>query len=201
MMENNPQNIQWIQDISGMYSRRYVPSIFWAMVTSKDMKIIRSITKHSSKTFSEFLTDIDIPITYKFQESKHERVILEADGALIELEGDGAETGSNYGILIAAKDTEVADRLEKQIDILLPAVESDDPSLIPMWFFYFTESGGATSRFRKVEAPSWDQIQYNYPKTVETKLDQLLNIKPPIIGGRMVLLHGVPGTGKTHAIR
>ena len=57
------------------------------------------------------------------------------------------------------------------------------------------------SHARSIEAPAWGDIRDNYPAAVREQLDWLLNAYRPVTGGRLVLFHGPPGTGKTYVIR
>lgn len=57
------------------------------------------------------------------------------------------------------------------------------------------------ARNRKVAASPWVDAQRNYPTCVRDALDQLVRVKVDDDGGRIVLLHGEPGTGKTSLIR
>ncbi len=53
---------------------------------------------------------------------------------------------------------------------------------------------------RDIDAPAWSEIASNYPGTASSAVDGLLGIdKCP--EARLMLWHGPPGTGKTHALR
>ncbi len=54
---------------------------------------------------------------------------------------------------------------------------------------------------RQVDVPEWGEIAVNYPLAVRQQLDVLMAMTSPPAGGRLLLWHGPPGTGKTTAIR
>lgn len=62
-------------------------------------------------------------------------------------------------------------------------------------------SGGVTRHRRHISPLPWGQIRRNYPARVARRLDQLMTRMPPATGGRLIVFHGEPGTGKTHALR
>jgi hypothetical protein len=55
-------------------------------------------------------------------------------------------------------------------------------------------------RRRRLEAPAWREIASNYPADVRRALASLLRARGPGRGS-VLLWHGAPGTGKTHALR
>jgi energy-coupling factor transporter ATP-binding protein EcfA2 len=63
--------------------------------------------------------------------------------------------------------------------------------------------GGDYEAFnRKVVLLEWDEhVQVNYPPNVLNQLNLLRDLKPPIEGGKIILCHGKPGTGKTSFLR
>jgi hypothetical protein len=63
------------------------------------------------------------------------------------------------------------------------------------------ENASAQFRSRSIEAPSWSAIRRNYSASVQLRIDALASAFEPGSGGRLVLFHGVPGTGKTYVIR
>jgi len=67
--------------------------------------------------------------------------------------------------------------------------------------FAACESGEATLERRPITAPQWSEIEQNYSAGAREVLGDLLSIDDPEDRGRIILLHGAPGTGKTTAIR
>jgi len=72
---------------------------------------------------------------------------------------------------------------------------------VEMKFWYMTSDGPAT-RTREIEVPTWAAIQGNYALAAREALDRLMT-RPPadLTAGRIILMHGPAGTGKTTAIR
>ena len=58
----------------------------------------------------------------------------------------------------------------------------------------------AHARRRRLEAPEWAAIAHNYPAGVRRALGRLVRARRPGCG-TVLLWHGAPGTGKTHALR
>lgn len=54
---------------------------------------------------------------------------------------------------------------------------------------------------RPVDVPEWSAIRPNYAGSVAAALDRLMAVEPADITGRLILLHGPTGTGKTTALR
>jgi hypothetical protein len=52
-----------------------------------------------------------------------------------------------------------------------------------------------------LDAPSWSEIRGNYARDAQARLDELVKLEAPAGGGKLLLWHGEPGTGKTTAIR
>jgi len=66
--------------------------------------------------------------------------------------------------------------------------------------FWAQSQHGPRSERRRIHAPSWSEIETNYVRGAATRLEALMQSDPPE-GGRLVLWHGPPGTGKTSALR
>lgn len=73
---------------------------------------------------------------------------------------------------------------------------SDDAVAISFW----SGSNFASSTERRIDAPPLGHIAANYESEAARGLRELLSMREPE-HGRLVLFHGPPGTGKTHAVR
>jgi len=88
-----------------------------------------------------------------------------------------------------------------QITESLPLLEKPPDGTVNMDFWYW---GGmsANSRTRRLVVPKWDEIKGNYASKAREALSDLMELRPANIEtGRIMLLHGPAGTGKTTAIR
>lgn len=95
----------------------------------------------------------------------------------------------------AANDDSTAAGSLARVTAALPAAEQKDGSM-PVQFWALG-SNGPFSYTRRLSVTPWSDAQANYPSTVRGELDALMTAGPPTSGGKLLLLHGAPGTGKT----
>ena len=67
--------------------------------------------------------------------------------------------------------------------------------------FWYSTSDGARRKVRSIGIAPWARIRRNYPSRSSAAFDQLMALKAADVSGRLILLHGPPGTGKTNALR
>jgi hypothetical protein len=67
--------------------------------------------------------------------------------------------------------------------------------------FWHQGARGPTKHERAIATAPWSQIRTNYAGEVGAALERLLGMAPGRVPGRLLLLHGPPGTGKTTALR
>ncbi|WP_433283115.1 DUF5925 domain-containing protein [Micromonospora sp. CA-244673] len=71
----------------------------------------------------------------------------------------------------------------------------------PIGFWHQNPRRGAQRDTRRITTPTWAEIRANYPAAAAARLDALMVATPETIAGRLLLMHGPPGTGKTTALR
>ena len=64
-----------------------------------------------------------------------------------------------------------------------------------------SSDGRAEAWARKIDAPAWDDISSNYAASTLAQLERLMRGRMARKSGRLLLWHGLPGTGKTWALR
>lgn len=102
-------------------------------------------------------------------------------------------------VRVAAQSDFDARRIMAQIRAAIPAVTPPDPSVRVT--FWTLGDGCPHSVEKDMGAPSWADIERNYPAATVAALTPLLVDTWRPQAGRLLLWHGDPGTGKTHAVR
>jgi SpoVK/Ycf46/Vps4 family AAA+-type ATPase len=126
----------------------------------------------------------------------NEEAVARTPGALVYLHVRGMRVSAR----VAATTPEHVNATMAQLRERLPAAEEDHRMTVEVGFWNWARDG-ARRRVHRVEAPSWETIRPNYASSIGGALDELMERREPPEGGRLLLWHGVPGTGKTHLIR
>lgn len=100
-----------------------------------------------------------------------------------------------------AADQATADRLALLHAAAYPAAPTLADGDVRMRFWY-QSTFGADSRVRRLACPTWGDVAANYPTEVRAQLAVLAGLDPEADNaGRLILMHGEPGTGKSWALR
>ena len=106
--------------------------------------------------------------------------------------------GSGYAAVTAVTE-ELARSVAQAAADLVAEPETEDQGTVQMGFWHFANS--AQRKSRPIEAPGWAEVRRNYAGHAARDLDRLMSVTQDHVSGRLILLHGPPGTGKTTALR
>lgn len=111
---------------------------------------------------------------------------------------------SNYcGIRVWSTNQEIARETCKKIVAEIPVLDAPEPreDLIPMAFWQHDDRDGASCFIKDIQCPSIKEISGNYPDKVAKIVKDLGDLPKPDDLGKILIFHGPPGSGKTHAVR
>ncbi|MEU3501771.1 DUF5925 domain-containing protein [Streptomyces hundungensis] len=104
-------------------------------------------------------------------------------------------------VTVTATSEELAEQVLKQATDGAEDEPEPQPENVTMGFWYVSPRRGPHRTTRQIAAGTWDEVRPNYTAPVADALDRLMKTTPDDIAGRLLLLHGPPGTGKTSALR
>lgn len=127
---------------------------------------------------------------------------------IVNIENAGVLVSVNYyedstDIYVASKNAAFSlDYSRKLVEQFCQEPPEQTAHFVPTDFWYLGSEGPTRTR-RNLEVSPWAEISRNYTQNVVEKMDELVKLKvaPDAGRGRMIILHGEPGSGKTNGIR
>jgi hypothetical protein len=121
-------------------------------------------------------------------------------------EGDGftllvSRWNRGADVTVTAVSDELAEKVMRQAVDGAEDEPAPQPDNVSMGFWYYSPRRGPHRTSRQISAGTWAEIRPNYTAPVAEAMDGLMKVAPDEIAGRLLLLHGPPGTGKTSALR
>lgn len=104
-------------------------------------------------------------------------------------------------VVAAAETMQQADQALLEMETVFPRHEVIDNGRIPITFWAYTPHG-PQAHTREVAVPAWKDIRAFYNEGEREEVDALMDPSfVPGRGGQLILWRGIPGTGKTTALR
>jgi hypothetical protein len=104
-------------------------------------------------------------------------------------------------VTVVAETPELAAKILEQATDGVAAEEEPEEEKVTVGFWYAAPQRGPYRTVRTITAEPWTAVRKNYSKSAVSALDKLMALKRTEATGRLILLHGAPGTGKTTALR
>ncbi|KAB2346113.1 DUF5925 domain-containing protein [Actinomadura rudentiformis] len=130
-------------------------------------------------------------------EKGKESVLYEGDGWT--LLTNRWKHGSAY-LAVSAVSAELAESIMDECTLDATEPPKTDDTNVQMGFWHTSQRGPVRTE-RAISADRWEDIRVNYTRRVAEAFDQVMSLRRDEVAGRLLLLHGPPGTGKTTALR
>jgi hypothetical protein len=130
-------------------------------------------------------------------EKGKESVLAEGDGWTLLV--NRWKSGNAY-VAVSAVTDELAEAILDATVKDATEPQKTDETKVEMGFWHLGARGPVRSE-RAITSDSWADIRRNYTAPVAESLDAVMKLTRDEVAGRLLLLHGPPGTGKTTALR
>lgn len=103
-------------------------------------------------------------------------------------------------VSIASSNKSLIDKHMKLLKKLYPLEPDQIDGKVKVRFWYNT-THGPKNVIRTIGVPKWGQIEKNYDPETYQGLKYLIEDFKPSAGGQLIIMNGVPGTGKSYYLR
>jgi hypothetical protein len=173
----------------------YSQAIWIATVFERRYSHMRSEDRATGEVDPQLPADYFDGILFSSFNTRTRSVLLEVSGclAIVRIRGRFAEA------TVAGCSDEAVESAVERIFSCLPEPESTEGTTpVSFWSELYD---GVDITHRRLGPRSWSDIKEGYSELVAAQLARLMRLEDPPPGGKLILWHGAPGTGKTHALR
>lgn len=166
---------------------------FWEAVAT------RGYTDEEAFHWPTVLTEFEVPgggeVLAITTRHGHVNAVVEFDGAILQL---NLFNGNVSGSAIAESGDQARAIVAIVEECFPRSIAAEDE--VPVSFWSYTPNG-PRSISRRITVPSWGAVEGNYGGDTYEGLDRMMTGFRPSHGGQLILWQGIPGTGKTWALR
>lgn len=177
-----------------------------AAIANDEFSVVMSRSYRSDVAWDvimDFLSQSAESVPYEATQDDREATYAMLGDTLVVVE---REYGRRWTVTVAGDSRARTRQIMAAIEVLLPYPPPPPPppplphNVIPVRFWMQDPmSGGAYSRRRDITVTDWADVATNYAADVRDQLGALAAMRDPA-GGKLILMHGPPGTGKTRSI-
>ena len=180
-------------------------NVFRTVLAFQDLRYVKQVTWQSEKAFEaatapDYLRPDD-EVLADMRDECDLRLTIQRSSNLIQL--FACAKFCRVNVPVAGRDAHSVEDCIGEHRALFETSDSsaqpDQPS-VEFAFWYLSDKGPEREE-KELEVPTWHAIQDNYSAGTSEAIGGLLTGFRPAAGGRLLLWHGKPGTGKTFAIR
>ena len=155
----------------------------------------------TSRVSTDELRTVPTRILFESHDLTDEFLIMEFGEGVAEFRFARRTTAAAVYLRVSGPDMTAVRAMYEDILRVLPKVEVGGDDCIPVRFW--TEGDHGPERIeRRLSAQRWEEIEHNYSAETRRALVPLMtSLDNVAAGGRLLLWHGEPGTGKTFALR
>jgi hypothetical protein len=138
-------------------------------------------------------------VTHAYESAGRSTFLVDGDGwTLFVLR----RTAGMVNLRVCATDAALARQVLATTESMARAASPRPEGAVSMDFWQGRSCGGeGVSAPRHIDAPTWESVRRNYGGGALPALERLTTLGPDDVNGRLLLLHGPSGTGKTTALR